>query len=157
MSKKALILAAIIPLLFAPLAAQSECDEAYVKAMTAQSPAQRAQLLKDFLSKCGGKGSQYENFANANLSLLDYPGKTAAEAVSYGEKALALGGLDDLTKCQLLIQVSALYSQSGQNLEKAKNYAVQVTEIAKAAKIKEAEGSTTTAAQWNKFIGAGYF
>jgi len=125
--------------------------------MTEKNPAQQAQLLKDFLAKCAGTGSQYENFANANLSLLNYPGKTPADAISYGEKALSLGGLDDLTKCQILLQVSALYSQSGQNLEKAKSYGLQVTEVAKAAKAKETEGGTTTAGQWNKMIGAGYF
>jgi hypothetical protein len=125
--------------------------------MTEKNPAQQAQLLKDFLAKCAGKGSQYENFANATLSLVNYPGKTPAEAISYGEKALALGGLDDLTKCQVLLQLSALYSQSGQNLEKAKSYGLQVTEIAKAAKAKDAEGSTANPGQWNKMIGAGYF
>jgi tetratricopeptide (TPR) repeat protein len=155
MKKKMVVLLAIIPLLFGTLAAQNECDEAYVKAMTSQSPAQKAQALKDFLARCTGKGSQYENFANANLSLLNYPGKTAAEAVSYGEKALALGGLDDLTKCQLLIQLSALYSQSGQNLEKARSYANQVTEVARANKVKQEEAANS--AQWNQFIGAGYF
>ena len=158
MTKKALILLVIPLLLLGSLAAQTDpCDESYIKAMTAQSPAQKAQLLKDFLAKCGGKGNQYENFANANLSLLDYPGKTAAEAITYGEKALALGGLDDLSKCQLLVQISALHTQSGQNLDKAKTYALQVTEVAKAAKAKDTEGSTTSAAQWNKMIGAGYY
>jgi hypothetical protein len=157
MTKKILLILAIIPLVLVPLAAQNDCDDAYVKAMTAQSPAQKAQMLKDFLAKCAGKGSQYENFANANLALMEYPGKTAADAITYGEKALSLGGLDDLTKCQLLIVLSSLYSQSGQNLEKAKSYALQVTEIARAAKAKESEGSTTSAAQWNKLIGAGYF
>ncbi len=158
MTKKALILLVIPLLLLGSLAAQTDpCDESYIKAMTAQSPAQKAQLLKDFLAKCGGKGNQYENFANANLSLLDYPGKTAAEAITYGEKALALGGLDDLSKCQLLVQISALHTQSGQNLDKAKTYALQVTEVARAAKSKDAEGSTTSAAQWNKMIGAGYY
>jgi len=161
MTKKTLVLLAIPLFLLSTLAAQTEqtnpCDESYIKAMTAQSPAQKAQLLKDFLTKCGGKGNQYENFANANLSLLDYPGKTAGEAISYGEKAIALGGLDDLTKCQLLVQLSALFTQSGQNLDKAKTYAVQVTEAARAAKSKDTEGSTTGAAQWNKMIGAGYY
>jgi hypothetical protein len=158
MRKKALISFAIALLLAGALAAQTnDCDETYIKAMTAQTEAQRAQLLKDFLAKCSGKGNQYENFANANLSLLKYPGKTAKDAIDYGEKALALGGLDDLTKCQVLIQVSALYSQSGQNLDKAKSYAIQVTETAKAAKAKDAEDSTTTAAQWNQLVGAGYF
>jgi hypothetical protein len=164
MTKKALILMAIPLLLLGSLAAQTDkveqtnpCDESYIKAMTAQSPAQKAQLLKDFIAKCGGKGNQYENFANANLSLLDYPGKTAAEALSYGEKAIALGGLDDLSKCQILVQLSALHTQSGQNLDKAKTYAIQVTEVAKAAKSKDTEGSTTSAAQWNKMTGAGYY
>ncbi len=158
MRKTAVISFAITLLLAGALAAQTnDCDETYIKAMTAQGDAQKAQLLKDFLAKCSGKGSQYENFANANLSLLNYPGKTAKDAIDYGEKALALGGLDDLTKCQILIQISALYSQSGQNLDKAKSYATQVTEIAKAAKAKDAEDSTTSAAQWNQLIGAGYF
>ena len=157
MMKKALLVLAILPLLAGSLAAQNECDDAYVKAMTAQSPGERAQLLKDFLAKCAGKGSQYENFANANLALQEFPGKTPADVTNYGEKALTLGGLDDLTKCQLLLVLSSLYSQSGQNLEKAKTYALQVTEVAKAAKGKEAEGATTSAAQWNQMIGAGFF
>ena len=157
MTKKIILVLAIIPLLIGPLAAQNECDDAYVKAMTAQSPAQKAQMLKDFLAKCSGKGSQYENFANAFLALQEYPGKTPADAVTFGEKALSLGGLDDLTKCQLLIVLSSLYSKSGQNMEKAKSYAVQVTEVARAAKGKEAEGATTSAAQWNQMIGAGYY
>src|SRR4030065_478656 len=136
MRKKILLSIVIVPFLFTPLFAQTECDEVYIKAMTEKNPAQQAQHLKDFLAQCGGKGSQYENFANANLSLLNYPGKPPAEAISYGEKAISLGGLDDLTKCQLLLQLSALYSQSGQNLDKAKSYGLQVTEVAKAAKAK---------------------
>jgi len=157
MRKRFLLLIAIVPFLLAPLFAQNECEEVYIKAMTEKNPAQQAQLLKNFLATCAGKGSQYENFANANLSLLNYPGKTPAEAISYGEKALSLGGLDDLTRCQLLLQLSALYSQSGQNLDKAKQYGHQVTEVAKAAKAKETEGSATSADQWNMMIGAGYF
>jgi len=157
MRTKSWFLLAIFSFLAAPLFAQNACDDAYIRAMTEKNPAQQAQLLKDFLSKCAGTGSQYENFANANLSLLNYPGKTPAEAISYGEKAVSLGGLDDLTKCQIMLQLSALYSQSGQNLEKAKSYGLQVTEVAKAAKSKETEGSTTSADQWNKMIGAGYF
>jgi hypothetical protein len=155
MIKKTLLILAIMIFAVGTLAAQNECDDSYVKAMTAQSPAQRAQMLKDFLTKCSGKGSQYENFANANLTLMEYPGKTAADAVTSGEKALSLGGLDDLTKCQILIVLSSLYSQSGQNLEKAKSYALQVTEVAKAAKSKEGEGANAN--KWNQMTGAGFF
>ena len=156
MSKKVITALAALLLVFSLSVAQSnECDESYIKAITAQSPAQRAQLLKDFIAKCGGKGVQNENFAYANLALLEYPGKTSKEAIEYGEKALALGGLDDLTKCQVLIQLSALYSQSGQNLDKAKSYASKVVETAKANKGKES--ATTNDKQWNALIGAGYF
>jgi len=156
MVKKSLILFSITLFLCGPLAAQTNpCDESYIKAMTAQNPAQRAQLLKDYITQCAGKGSQYENFAYANLSLIEYPGKTPKDAVDYGEKALASGGLDDLTKCQVLVQLSALHTQSGQNLEKAKSYSTQVIEIAKANKSKEEEAANT--AQWNQFIGAGYY
>lgn len=156
MSTKGVILLTLTLFIFGFSAAQTnECDESYIKAMTAQSPAQRAQLLKDYLAKCGGKGSQYENFAYANLSLIEYPGKTPKDAIDYGEKALAIGGLDDVTKCQVLIQLSALYSQAGQNLEKAKSYASQVVEAAKVAKTKESAAESS--AQWNQFIGAGYF
>lgn len=157
MRTKAFVFLGIASLLMSPLSAQNPCDDAYIKAMTEKNPGQQAQLLKDFLGKCAGQGGQYENFANANLSLLNYPGKTPAEAINYGEKAISLGGLDDLTKCQVLLQLSALYSQSGQNLEKAKSYGLQVTEVAKAAKAKETEGATTSGDQWNKMIGAGYF
>lgn len=156
MIKKIAPLLVLTLMILSPLEAQiNECDEAYIKAMTAQTPAQRAQMLKDFISKCGGKGNQYENFAYANLALIEYPGKTAKDAIDFGEKALALGGLDDLTKCQILIQVSALYSQSGQNLEKAKTYAARVVETAKAAKAKEE--TSENSAQWNQLIGGGYF
>ncbi len=141
--------------IFSFLEAQSEADEAYIKAITASTPAQRAQLLKEYISKYSGKGTQYENFAYANLSLLAYPGKTDKETIDYGEKALALGGLDDLTRCQLLIVLSAKYSALGSNLEKAKSYALQVVEIARANKDKES--ATETASQWNNLIGAGYF
>ncbi|MCX7973493.1 MAG: hypothetical protein N3B16_03235 [Candidatus Aminicenantes bacterium] len=148
----------IIFLLFlAPLiyGQTSEADEAYIKAMTAPSAAQRAQLLKEYITKYGGKGTKYENFAYANLCLLAYPGKTEKETIDYGEKALALGGLDDFTKAQVFLVLSGLYSKLGQNLDRAKNYASQAIEIGRAAKGKES--ATESEDTWNKIIGAGYF
>jgi len=157
--KKTLVLATLlIPLLLLPqlaLSQTSEADEAYIKAMTAQTPAQRAQLLKDYLGKYAGKGTKYENFAYANLCLLAYPGKTEKETIDYGEKALSVGGLDDLTKTQVLLVLSGLYSKSGQNLDRAKSYANQAVEIGKANKDKGAAESS--GAEWNKIIGAAYF
>ena len=156
MKKTAATILVVLFCLPALLPAQTaEADEAYIKAMTATSPAERAQLLKDYIAKFAGKGSKYENFAYANLSMSPYPGKTARETIDYGEKALALGGLDDLTQSQLLIQLSAIYSEQGQNIEKAKSLAQQVIELAKAAKAKESDPAAAN--QWNMLIGAGTF
>ncbi len=136
-----------LPLLHAQ---NNPADEAYIKAMSTPDINQKAKMLKDYLAQYAGKGTTYENFANAYLCLLPYAGKTAKETIDYGEKALALGGLDDLTKCQVLIQISAVYSDQGQNLEKAKSYAQQVIQIGETNKGKESE------TDWSKIIGAGY-
>lgn len=129
-------------------------DEEYIKAVTTQNIDQKVKLLKEYLTKYGGKGTKYENHVYANLCLLRYRGKKAKETINYGEKALAMGDLDDYTKSQIYLQLSGLYSQLGQNLEKAKNYALQTIQIAKANKNKES--ATMSPAEWNKFIGAGH-
>jgi hypothetical protein len=134
--------------------AQSECDQAYIKAMQANNPTERAKFLKEFLGKCGGKGSQYENFANAYLCTLIYPGKTEQEITSAGEKALSLGGIDDNLKCQVLISLSAVYTKGAQTLDKSKAYANQVIQTATAAKAKEADPGA--AATWNTIIGTAH-
>lgn len=142
-------------LLVLPVFGQDDPNQAYIKAMTAQAPAQKAQMLKDFLSKYSGKGVQYENYALANLATLAYPGKTPRETIENGEKALTLGGLDDVTKYQVLVTVAGMYVQSGQNLEKAKNYSLQAIDLAKAN--RGSDGSEASSTQWNKMIGAGLY
>ena len=137
------------------LAAQDEASEAYIKAMTAQNQSQKAQLLKDFVTRYGGRGNQYENFAYANLCLLAYPGKTPKETIDAGEKALALGGLDDLSKYQVLVTVSGVYIQSGQSLDKAKSHALQAVELAKDNKNKD--DGEASASKWNQMVGAAYY
>lgn len=155
MRKMGLIALALI-LFISSVPAQTEtANEDYVKAMTTADPAQRANLLKEYLTKYAGKGTQYENYANGNLCLLAYQGKTAEETINYGEKALALGGLDDLIKCQILITLSGIYGERGQNLEKAKSYASQAAEIAKANGGKESEETGRTS--WEKLLGYAYF
>jgi hypothetical protein len=155
MKRTALATLALLCLFVNFMPAQSEADDAYIKAMTANNPAQKAQLLKDYIAKYAGKGSKYDNFAYANLCLMQFPGKTPKETTDYGEKALAAGGLDDNTKIQVLLTVSAILGQSGQGLDKAKSFAGQVIELAKANKNKE--GEQQNAALWNRMIGAGYF
>ncbi|MGD9346100.1 MAG: hypothetical protein PVH84_09580 [Candidatus Aminicenantes bacterium] len=145
MKKPALIVIALTLLLAIPVFSQENtCDQAYIKAMTTPDAAQRAKLLKEYLAQCGGKGSQYENFAYANLCVTPYSGKTAADTIEYGEKALTLGGLDELMKYQVLVTVASVYGQQGANLAKAKNYAQQAIQLGKA------ENN-------NQLVGAAYY
>jgi len=152
MKRRVFSLLALILIAASFLPAQNPADEAYIKAMQAGDPSQRAQLLRDYIVKFAGKGSQYDNFAYANLCLIPFPGKQPKETIDSGEKAISLGGLDDVTKYQILITLSGVYSSQGQSLDKAKTYANQSIDIAKANKEKEPGNAT-----WNKFVGAGYF
>ena len=156
MKKTVITTLSLLLFTFTLLPAQTNsADEIYIKAMTANNPAERAALLKDYVTKYAGKGTQYENFAYANLCTLAYKGKTEKETLEYGEKALNLGGLDDFTKYNVCITVASIYNKLGQNLEKAKNYALQSIQIAQTNKSKE--GGGITPAQWNQCIGAGHY
>jgi tetratricopeptide (TPR) repeat protein len=151
--KRTLFVAGLIVLLSAGfLPAQNEADDAYIKAMTQSDPCQKVQMLKTFLQKYSGRGSQCENFANAYICLTPCASKPASESIQYGEKAAAMAGIDDATKVQLLIALSGLYTQSGQNLDKAKARAGDLIAMAKANKEKDPADT-----QWNKLIGAGYY
>ncbi|MCK4494903.1 MAG: hypothetical protein KAU91_01015, partial [Candidatus Aminicenantes bacterium] len=127
----------------------------YIKAVTTENIEQKIELLKEYITKWAGKGTQNENFVYVYLCLTHYKDKTPKESAEYGEKALELGGFDDYTKYQILIAVTGSYNTLGQNLAKAKNYAMNAVNIAKANKTKSS--TTITPAQWNKFIGAGYY
>jgi len=150
--KRAILSAIVVALVLSGAAyGQSESDQTYIKAMTANSPAERVTLLKDFLTKFGGKGVQYENFANANLGIIGWQGKTDQETVTYAEKALSLGGLDNVMKCQVLTNLAATYSKMGQ-VDKTKATASQLIQAATEAKAKEPD-----AANWTGMIGAGHY
>lgn len=154
MKRIALTTLCLMLFLFNTLTAQgTSVNDAYIKAMTTNDINQRAKLLKDWLNTYEGKGHQYENFANATLCTSPYAGKTPDETIKYGERALALGGLDDSNKCSVLLHTAMMYVHKGQNLPKAKNYSNQVIQVAKAAKSKTPESAGT----WDKMIGAGYF
>lgn len=130
--------------------AQTDCDQLYIKAMQANAPAERAKLLKEFLASCSGKGSQYENFANAFLCTGAFQ-KTDQETIAYGEKALAIGGLDDAIKSQVVMMLASVSNKLNHN-DKTKLYAEQLIQIGTAGKAKEPEQ-----ANWNTLIGVGHF
>ena len=156
MRKTALTTIILILFVFVTLHAQtSDTNQDYITAMSAPDPAQKAKLLKEWLKNNAGKGRQYENYAYAELCMVNYPGKTAEELIEYGEKALALGGLDDFTQCRVLMSTASILSQRGQNLEKAKSYSQKVIQLARTNKDKEGSGATPD--QWNYFMGIGYY
>ncbi|TET72663.1 MAG: hypothetical protein E3J56_05010 [Candidatus Aminicenantes bacterium] len=156
MLKLSLATLTLILFLFSFLSAQNnDANQDYIKAVTTENIEQKIELLKEYIAKWAGKGTQNENFVYVYLCLTPYKGKTPKETVECGEKALELGGFDDYTKYQILITVAGSYNTLGQNLAKAKNYAMNAVNIAKANKTKSS--TTITPAQWNKFIGAGYY
>ena len=136
-------------------AQDNDCNESYIKAMTANSIPERYSLLKAWVASCAGKGTQYENFAYAALCTLPVKERSARETVDFGEKALSIGGLDDSSKYQVLINVASGYILLGQNLSKARGYCDQAIQIAQTNKNKGAEAGDP--AQWNQLIGAGHY
>ncbi len=156
MRKTALATLTLILFTFVTVYAQTgDPNQDYIQAMSEQNPAQKAKLLKEWLKANAGKGNEYEKYACAELCMINYPGKTAEELIEYGEKALSLGGLDDFTQSRVLMTIASVYSQRGQNLEKAKSYSQQVIQIAKTNRDKE--GSGATPAQWDQFTGIAYY
>lgn len=155
--KKTVLASIILGLFLCSLlpAQNSTAREEYIEAMTTSDVNQRASLLKEWLSKYGGKGEENENFANASLCLLPYEGKTPAETIKYGERALELGSLDDSTKCQVLVNLASAFTSQGQNLEKAVSYGSQLVQTAK--NLKSRAQDPKSAETWNKMIGAGYY
>ena len=156
MRKTCLILVVFSFLFVSFLPAQdSEADQVYIKAVMNKDPVQKVRMLKDYLAKYAGKGTKYENFANATLCLTPSNSMTPAERITYAERAIALGGLDDLTRFQVYITAAGLYAQSGRSLDKAKNYALKAAQTAESAKSKEKDRANID--RWNKFIGAAHF
>ena len=151
MRKTAITSIILLVFLCSLLPAQNANNEAYIKAMTTSDLNQKAQLLKDYVAN--NPGAQYENFACAELCTLQYGGKTAADTIKYGEKAIEIGGLDALKKCQILTILANTYVSQGQNLPRASNYAEQIVQIAKSNK----KSDLAPAATWNQLQGAGAY
>jgi len=156
MRKLTLTLLTLIFLLTGLIHAQNtKANQDYIKAVTTKNADQRIQLFKNYLSNYAGQGTQYENFVYANLCITPSAAISQEDRINYGEKAISLGGYDELTSFKLYITVSGVYIKSGKNLDKAKSYSLKAVQVAKTAKSKETE--RTNIARWNQFLGAGYY
>ena len=137
------------------LAQNAEADQAYIKAVTTQDPAQKVSLMKDYINKYAGQGTKYENFVYGNLCVLPSNAISASERINYGEKAISLGNLEKMLLFQVYLTVSGLYSQSGQNLDKAKAHAQKAVQLAKTARSKATDLAGKT--KWGQLIAAAEF
>jgi hypothetical protein len=134
--------------------AQSEGDQAYIKAMQANSPQEKATLLKDYISKYAGKGGQYDGFAYSFLfQALVQTGKTDAETLGYGEKALTLTGIEDGDRARILMTLASVYAKNPQTADKARQFANQLIQLAGTAKGKEGANP----AMWNNLTGGAHY
>ncbi len=144
-------LAALV-IVFSGLAMAQTADEEYIKAMQEADNCKKVAGLKAFLSKYSGQGSKYENFAWTYLCVTPCASKSAQESIQAGEKALALPGLDQDTRLQLMMTVASLATNSGM-FDKAKESSKQIIELGKTNKAS----NPSEAAKWTKVQGAGYF
>jgi len=135
--------------------AQSDADQFYIKAMQASSPAEKARLLKEYVSKFAGQGNQYDGYAYSNLCILQYQSKQFnSETIGIAEKAIAGGKIDDQMKGAMLQIVADIHLKTNQ-FDKAKAAAQQCLLHANAAKAKEAEAAN--AKVWTQTIGQAHF
>ena len=151
MKKRLLISLSILILAAGFAAAQTEADDAYRKATTQSDPCQEYQLLKDFVAKYAGKASQYEHYAYSFLSLTKCPSAPVAERITFGEKALGMSGLDDVTKVRIQLTIAQLAYVSGEHSDKGKSRANEAIALSKTNRDKDPGD-----AQWTKFIGLGH-
>jgi tetratricopeptide (TPR) repeat protein len=106
---------AIVALAFvlAGLAAAQSADGDYLAAMQKQDPCQKAQALDAYIMKYAGQGTTNEHWAYAYYCLTPCASTPAQKAAEYGEKALAMPGLDAETKTQLMVAVPQYYYKAG--------------------------------------------
>jgi tetratricopeptide (TPR) repeat protein len=122
---------AVLVFLTAHLAAQS-ADEDYLKAMQISDNCQKIQALDAYITKYAGQGTANEHWAYAYYCLTPCASKNAQKAADYGEKALAMSGIDEQTRVGLMATVPVFYDSAGLP-DKAKAAATRLIEYGKAS------------------------
>jgi tetratricopeptide (TPR) repeat protein len=130
--KRTLIATVTLVLLGAGLLAAQSADEDYLKAMQISDNCQKVQALDAYITKYAGQGTTNEHWAYAYYCLTPCASKNAQKAADYGEKALAMPGIDGQTKIGLLATIPGLYDSAGQ-ADKAKAAARRLSDFGKAS------------------------
>ncbi|MEN6310938.1 MAG: tetratricopeptide repeat protein [Acidobacteriota bacterium] len=130
--KKTLLTAATLILLSAGLVSAQSADEEYLKAMQLSDKCQQVQALGAYITQYAGKGGQYDAYAYAYYCLTPCATKDQQKAVDYGEKALAMGGIEEAVKLQIMGSIPSLYAAMGQT-DKAKAAVQRIIDKGKAS------------------------
>lgn len=128
--KRTLFAVVTLTLVLAGLALAQSADEEYLKAMQIQDNCQKAQALEAYLAKYAGQGTTNEHWAWAYYCLTPCPSTNPQKAAEAGEKALAMPGLDEGTKLQIIAAVPTLYAKAGMT-DKADAAARKLIELGK--------------------------
>jgi tetratricopeptide (TPR) repeat protein len=128
--KRTLIATVAMVILCAGLLAAQSADEEYLKAMQLSDNCQKTQALDAYITKYAGQGTTNEHWAYTYYCLTPCASKNAQKAAEYGEKALAMSGLDEQTKIGLLGTIPGLYQSAGQ-MDKAKAAAQKIIDYGK--------------------------
>lgn len=148
--RKTLWTAMTLTFLLTGLLSAQTADEEYLKAMQISDKCQQIQALDAYIAKYAGKGGQYDNYAYAYYCLTPCATKNAQKAIEYGEKALAMSGLDDNIKLGITATIPSLYASLGQ-MDKAKAAAQKLIDMGKAS--SDPKTSATLQASGHVLIG----
>jgi tetratricopeptide (TPR) repeat protein len=111
--KRTLFATATLVFVLAGLLAAQSPDEEYLKAMQLPDACQKAKALEAYIAKYAGQGTTNEHWAYAYYCLSGCASTPPQKAAEAGEKALAMAGLDDSTKLQILATIPTLYGKAG--------------------------------------------
>jgi tetratricopeptide (TPR) repeat protein len=148
--KRTLFATVTLVFLLAGLGAAQSADEDYLKAMQLSDNCAKVQALEAYIAKYAGQGTTNEHWAYAYCCLTPCASKSAQKAAEYGEKALAMPGIDDQTKIGLLATIPGLYNSLGQ-VDKAKAAARKLIDFGKA--LSDAKLASRLQATGHLFIG----
>ena len=115
----------------AGLAAAQSADEEYLKAMQVADNCAKVQALDAYIQKYAGQGTTNEHWAYAYYCVTPCASKPSQRAAEFGEKALAMPGLDAQTKILLLATIPTQYESAGQ-MDKANAAARKLIDFGKA-------------------------
>jgi hypothetical protein len=130
MNKKIIYILVLVLLTSLVLKADRKQQELFTKAITEKDATLKMQYLKDYQTKYGEKKDRFHKFLYLNLTDTAFRLKLYDEAISYGEKTLAIPELGDDNKIRLYMSLANSYNITKKDIEKASEYAQLTIDLA---------------------------